>query len=441
MRYLPHTQQDIEEMLAAVGVQRLEDLFGTVPADCRRCRPLDLPAALDEWQLNAHMDALAGQMAAGPPWKVFLGAGSYAHFVPEIVPALASRAEFVTAYTPYQPEMSQGTLQAIYEYQTMTARLLGLEVANASLYDGATALAEAILMAMRVTGRTTVAVSRLVHPCYRQVSATYLAPTDSRIVEMPYGPDGTTPPGAPIGNLAAVVVQSPNFFGCIEDLSRLAAFAHDQGAMLIAAFTEPVAFGLYKNPGSQGADIACGEGQSLGLPPSFGGPGLGMFACLMAHVRSMPGRLVGKTKDIEDRTGFVLTLATREQHIRREKATSNICTNASLCALTAAVTMASLGKTGFCELARLNHDKAQYLKTGLRRAGVAIPFDAPTFNEFVVRFADGFNVRYQDLLDRHIVAGLPLEPFYPELAGHYLLCATDLHTRTAMDNLIQEVTP
>jgi len=436
---LPHTEQDIAEMLALVGVKRLDDLFATIPADCCCRLPLDLPRPLGEFELNSHMDALAGRMAADA--KVFIGAGSYTHFVPEIVPALTSRSEFVTAYTPYQPEMSQGTLQAIYEYQTMTARLLGMEVANASLYDGATALAEAVLMAMRITGRASVAISRLVHPFYRQVVATYLAPSGASIVEIDYGPDGTTRNPDTIADLAAVVVQSPNFFGRIEELDRFAAAAHSRSALLIAVFTEPLAFGLYKSPGALGADIACGEGQSLGLAPNFGGPGLGLFACKLANVRSMPGRLVGKTKDIEGRPGFVLTLSTREQHIRREKATSNICTNSSLCALTAAIYMAGLGKTGFVELARLNHDKAAYLKAGLTANGIAVPFAGPVFNEFVARFPDGFAERHAALADKGIVAGLDLAPYYPELAGHWLLCATECHTKDDLDLLIREVTP
>jgi glycine dehydrogenase subunit 1 len=442
MRYLPHTPEDIAEMLQAVGVESLDGLFASIPADCRRSAPMVLPHPLTEWELNAHIDRLAGRMAAGPDYKVFIGAGSYEHFIPASVGFLTSRSEFVTSYTPYQPEISQGTLQAIFEYQTLAARLLGMEVANASMYDGASALAEALLMAARITRRSKVAVSKAVHPLYRRVVDTYLKPTGLEVRELPFGPSGTTEPGAldDPADLAAVAVQSPNFFGCIEDVAAFSGRAHAAGALCVAAFSEPLAFGLFKNPGSQGADIACGEGQSLGIPRSFGGPGLGMFASRMAYVRNMPGRLVGETKDKEGRRGFVLTLSTREQHIRREKATSNICTNNSLCALTTAVYMASLGGTGMRELAQLNFDKAEYLKARLRDAGVSLPFGAVTFNEFVAAFPDGFDATYRRLIARGILAGLPLGPYYPALKNHYLLCVTETMSKEDLDALAREVT-
>jgi glycine dehydrogenase subunit 1 len=441
MRYLPHTPEDVAEMLKATEAGSLDDFFAVIPPECRRDRPMVLPEPMTEWELNAHMDALSGRMAVSPEYKVFLGAGSYEHFIPASVSFLTSRSEFVTSYTPYQPEMSQGTLQAIFEYQSLAARLLGMEVANASMYDGASALAEALLMAVRVTQRSAVAVSRAVHPLYRRVMRTYLDPTGVRIHEIPFRSDGTSDPAAlgDLQELAAVAVQSPNFFGCIENLKVFAHKAHASGALCVAGFSEPLAFGLFKNPGSQGADIACGEGQSLGIPRSFGGPGLGMFASRMQYVRNMPGRLVGETLDKEGRRGYVLTLATREQHIRREKATSNICTNNSLCALTTACFMASLGGSGMHELAQLNYDKTEYLKTQLRAAGLAIPFAAPTFNEFVAAFPSGFAVTYQRLLARKIVAGLALEPYYPELAGHYLLGVTETMAKADLDALVREV--
>jgi glycine dehydrogenase subunit 1 len=441
MRYLPHTSEDIAQMLQVTGVRSLEDFFSVIPAECRRDRPMVLPEPLTEWELNAHIDELAGRMAAGPEAKVFLGAGSYEHFIPAAVSFVTARSEFVTSYTPYQPEMSQGTLQAIFEYQSLASRLLGLEVANASMYDGASALAEALLMAVRVTRRNSVAVSRAVHPLYRRVVRTYLDPTGIQVREVPFRPDGTTD-GAGLGppeELAAVAVQSPNFFGCLEDTQAFADQAHAAGALCVAAFSEPLAFGLFKNPGRLGADIACGEGQSLGIPRSFGGPGLGMFASKMQYVRNMPGRLVGETTDIDGRRGYVLTLATREQHIRREKATSNICTNNSLCALTAAAYLAALGGSGLRELAQLNRDKAEYLKAGLRAAGICLPFAAATFNEFVAAFSKDFEATYRRLLDRKIVAGLPLEPYYPELPGHYLFCVTETLSKTDMDTLVREV--
>jgi glycine dehydrogenase subunit 1 len=442
MRYLPHTPEDIAEMLDAVGVGSLDGLFASIPADCRRSAPMVLPHPLTEWELNAHIDRLAGRMAIGPAYKVFIGAGSYEHCIPASVGFLTSRSEFVTAYTPYQPEISQGTLQAIFEYQTLAARLLGMEVANASMYDGASALAEALLMAARITRRSKVAVSRAIHPLYRRVVDTYLKPTGLEVREIPFGPDGTSRLDAldDPAELAAVAVQSPNFFGCIEDVGAVSGRAHAAGALCVAAFSEPLAFGLFKNPGSQGADIACGEGQSLGIPRSFGGPGLGMFASKMQYVRNMPGRLVGETKDKEGRRGFVLTLSTREQHIRREKATSNICTNNSLCALTSAVYMASLGGSGLRELARLNFDKAEHLKSQLRAAGISLPFGAATFNEFVAAFPDGFDATYRRLIAKGIVAGLPLESYYPELKNHYLLCATETMSKDDLDTLAREVT-
>ncbi len=441
MRYLPHTSEDITSMLAEVGVDDLDGLFPTIPEDCRYRDELNLPEPLTEWELNDRMGALSDSMAVSPEYKMFIGAGSYEHYIPASVSNLLGRSEFVTSYTPYQPEISQGTLQAIYEYQTLTARLLGMEVANASIYDGASALAEALLMALRITRKRKVAISSLIHPFYRRVVQTYLEPSGYEIVELPYLDDGRTDLSrlAGMDDLAAVAVQSPNFFGCIENLKEIGEMAHEKSALLVASFTEPLAYGLFKNPGSQGADIVCGEGQSLGIPQSFGGPVLGMFASNMKYVRSMPGRLVGKTTDLDGKRGFVLTLATREQHIRREKATSNICTNNSLCALAAAMYMASIGGTGMRELAKLNYDKSEYLKSELKKAGFKISFESPTFNEFVVEFSAGFEKTYERLLEKKIVAGLPLAPYYPELSSHYLLCVTETRTREDIDALVREV--
>jgi glycine dehydrogenase subunit 1 len=442
MRYLPHTEQEIAAMLQTVGIAHLDDLFAHVPEDCRRSAPLDLPEPLTEWELNAHTDSMANRTAAAPNYKVYLGAGSYDHFIPASVGYLLGRGEFSTAYTPYQPEISQGTLQAIYEYQTLTCRLLGMDVANASMYDGASGLAEALLMALRITRKTKVAVSRAIHPLYRQVVQTYLAPPGYEIIELPYLENGRTDLSslANRDDLAAVAVQSPNFFGCIEDLKSVSDTVHNAPKTLfVTSFSEPLAYGLLKNPGLLGADIACGEGQSFGIPRSFGGPGLGMFAVKKAYMRKMPGRLVGQTKDIDGKRGFVLTLAAREQHIRREKATSNICSNQGLCATNAVMYMASLGGTGIRELARLNHDKAHYLQSELAKAGFTAPFASPFFNEFVVRFPDNFKKTYNQLISKKIVAGLPLGTYYPELANHYLLCATETASREDLDNLVKEV--
>ena len=441
MRYLPHTDEDIAAMLDVIGVKDLDALFAAVPGDCRMSGKLQLPPALTEWELDDLMDRLAGTMAVSPEYSTFLGAGSYDHYIPAVVSSLVSRSEFVTSYTPYQPELLQGTLQGLYEYQTLVARLLGMEVTTASHYDGATALAEALLMAVRITKRQKVAISRAIHPHYREVVRTYFAPTGYEMVEIPFLATGLTDLAGlrEAEELAAVVVQSPNFFGCIEDLREAGERAHAAGALLVATFTEALAYGLLKSPGSLGADIAAGEGQSLGIPRSFGGPALGILTSRRQFMRSLPGRLVGQTKDREGKRGFVLTLATREQHIRREKATSNICSNNSLCALTAAVYLAALGGTGIRRLAALNHDKAEYLKEALRGAGCFIPFSAPAFNEFVVSAPGGFDARCRRLIEKKILAGLPLGPYYPELAGHNLLCVTEKASREAMDVFVSEV--
>ncbi len=441
MRYLPHTGEDIAEMLQVVGAASLDDLFSSIPGDCRRKTGLNLPESLTEWELNDLMASVAGAMAVSPEYKVFLGAGSYEHHIPASVSYLLGRSEFSTAYTPYQAEISQGTLQAIFEYQSLVASLLGMDVANASMYDGASSLAEALLMAVRASRMKKVAVSSLIHPLYRRAVRTYLAPSGYEIVELPRLNDGRTDLRGlkKMDDLAAVAVQSPNFFGIIEDLAAVGNLTRGAGTLFVTSFTEPLAYGLLKSPGSQGADIACGEGQSFGIPQSFGGPGVGMFSCRREYVRSMPGRLVGKTLDRNGKPGFVLTLATREQHIRRERATSNICTNSGLCATTAAMYMASLGGTGLRELAQLNHDKSEYLKRALAGAGFKIPFSAPTFNEFVVEFPSGFDAAYRRLLDEKIVAGLPLAPYYPELAGRYLLCVTETKGKNDLDALVQRL--
>ena len=438
MRYLPHTPEDISQMLAVLGLDRLDALFSMIPESCRRTEEMNLPEPATEWDLSEQMGAIAGTVAVRPEYKLFMGAGSYDHHIPASVSSLLSRSEFVTSYTPYQPEMSQGTLQAIFEYQTLISRLLGMEVANASIYDGATALAEALLMTVRITRKNRIAISSAVHPLYRRVVETYLRPTGYEIVELPVMENGITDltPLDRIDGLAGVAVQSPNFFGCIENLEVAADLTHKNGSLFIAAFTEPMAYGLLKSPGSQGADIACGEGQSLGIPRSFGGPALGLFAGKLKYVRNMPGRLVGETVDVDGKRGFVLTLSTREQHIRREKATSNICTNNSLCALAAAMYMASVGGTGLKDLARLNYDKSEYLKAALKADGFDIPFTGPHFNEFVVKYPTG---TYQRLLEKKIIAGLPLEPYYPELSAHFLLCVTETTRKEEIDNLVKEL--
>jgi len=441
VRYLPHTEEEVKAMLSALGVSSLDGLFGMVPESNRFRGELNLPQPMSEWDLNRHMQELSGMNTSTDSNRIFIGAGSYSHYIPEVVRHLIGRSEFATAYTPYQPEISQGTLQGIFEYQSLVARLLGLEVANASLYDGATALAEALLMAVRITKKEKVALSRAIHPLYRQVVATYLGPAGYEMVEIPFREDGRSQVSTldELGDLAAVALQSPNFFGVIEDLAAAGRLLAEEKTLFICCFTEPLAYGLLKSPGSCGADIACGEGQSFGIPQSFGGPGLGMFACREKYMRNMPGRLVGQTTDADGKRGFVLTLATREQHIRREKATSNICSNQGLCAMASAMYMATIGGTGIRELAQLNRDKSEYLKRGLQRNGHRIVFESPTFNEFVVAFAGDAGSIHAALLKKGIAAGLPLERFYPELSGACLLCATETLSKEDMDNLIQEI--
>lgn len=442
MRYLPHTPDEIEAMLAVVGRQELDDLFTSIPADCRFSGEPEVPGPLTEWDLVARFKELGDRVRGAASRAVLIGGGSYFHHIPEIVRALAGRSEFVTSYTPYQPEMAQGTLQGIFEYQTLTARLLGMDVANASMYDGASALAEALLMAVRVSRKKrTVALSAAIHPHYRQVVRTYLEPGGFNIVELPVAATGRTDLTAlpKNGDLAAVAVQSPNFFGVIEDLARVAEGAHAADALCVTGFTEPFAYGLLRSPGACGVDIVCGEGQSFGLAPSFGGAGLGMFACRQHYLRQMPGRVVGETVDMDNKRGFVLTLSTREQHIRREKATSNICSNQGLCAMTAAIYMASLGGSGLRRVAQLNHDKAEYLKHVLLAAGATLLFDGPTFNEFVAVMPSGFQRQRERLAERGIIAGLDISPWYPDYQNAFLFCATEMVSRTILDEISEEV--
>lgn len=442
MRYLPHTDKDIQDMFAAIGVKSFDELFMTVPESCRYDKEMVLPAAKTEWDLNAYMAEIRSMMKVTPAHSVLIGAGRYQHNIPSIIPNIMGRSEFLTAYTPYQPEMAQGTLQGLFEYQTLTARLLGVDVANASIYDGASALAEGLLMGLRIgKKKVRVAMSSAIHPHYREVVRTYLKPTEFEIVELPFLEDGRTDLSAlaDLEDVAAVAIQSPNFFGVVEDLEQAADAIHQLGALLVAGFTEPLAFGLLKNPGSVGADIVCGEGQSFGMPKSFGGPGLGMFGCTQKYVRNLPGRLVGETTDIEGKRGYVLTLATREQHIRREKATSNICSNQGICTLTAAMYMASLGGTGLRKLARLNYDKSEYLKRGLQDAGATLTFLSPTFNEFVVEFKDDFRPVQKKLMEQNIVAGLHLGKYYPGFDNRYLFCVTETASKAVLDTVISEV--
>lgn len=438
MTFIPHTDAEVAEMLAAIGAPDIEALFDAIPPDSRLKGDLRLPAPLGEEAVGSSLRAEAEQDVTIEKATSFLGAGAYDHHVPAAVRALVARGEFLTSYTPYQPELSQGTLQAQFEFQTMVARLLGLDVANASMYEGATSLAEACLMARRHTRRDRVLVSRAVHPQYRAVLRTYLEP--EAVTEVPCGPDGATDTGALAGLLtpevAAVVVQSPNFFGVVEDVAIAADLAHRHEALLVATFTEPLAFGLCEPPGALGADAAAGEGQSLGLPLAFGGPYVGLFAVRQPLVKVMPGRLVGRTVDSRGTPCYTLTLAAREQHIRRARAGSNICTNEGLCALTVAVYLSLLGRTGLQRLALTNHVRAERLKTILRGVpGLSFPFSGPTFNEFVVRLPVLAGPVVERLAASGLVAGYPLGRDDPDLADCLLVAVTERRTDADFERL------
>lgn len=443
MRYLPHTREDIREMLAVTGRTSLDDLFDTIPDAVKTKSGLALPDPLSEWDLNDHMEKLASDNIACKGYTCFIGAGSYDHHIPAIIPYLVSRSEFATAYTPYQPEVSQGTLQGIYEFQTMVTDLLGMDIATASHYDCGTALAECALIALRKNKKADkIAVSELVHPSHRQVIDTYLKPTGFTMTTIGQTKEGLTDISAleAMDGIAGVVVQSPNFFGHIEDLAAFKQVAASKKILFITSFTEALAWGLLKNPGSFGADLVAGEGQSLGIAKTFGGPGLGLLAGTAKLMRDLPGRLVGRTKDTNGADGYVLTLSTREQHIRREKASSNICSNNGLNAMTAAMYLSTIGKIGIREIAQLNHDKAVYLKSALTAAGFEPVFDQPFFNEFVMKAPKNFTQKRAELIDRHCMfAGLDLAPFYPQLTDHYLFCATEKVSRQQMDQLAKEV--
>ncbi len=443
MRYHPHTPEDVRQMLQAAGARTIDDLFRSIPERLRLRRPLDVPPAADEISLFAELRALAAKDdVAHPP---FLGAGAYPHHVPPAVDQLLLRGEFFTAYTPYQPEISQGTLQALFEWQTFVCLLTGLEVANASMYDGATATAEAVLMATRLTDRKRIVVSAAVHPEYRKVLATYLTSTGDEIVTVPYGEDGRTDLAALAkavdDRTAAVVIGYPNFFGVVDALPEASALARKAGAVSITVTAEAVAFGLLKAPGAVGADVAVGTMQSFGNPLSFGGPAPGFFAAREAHVRQMPGRLAGATVDKRGRRGFVLTLSTREQHIRRERATSNICTNSGLTALAATMHLALLGRRGLAQLGRLNFARARMLRDAMKRAGFGLRFSGPTFNEMAFDVGDAEAVVAR-LAKRGLAAGAPLGRWYPgdpRMKGALLCVATELHAPELIELFAQSV--
>jgi glycine dehydrogenase subunit 1 len=442
-KYLPLTAAERDEMLKAIGRASVPELLDEIPPSVRLDRPLALPPALSDADLLGHLRELSERNGHADRLTCFLGGGAYDHVVPSVVWHLAGRAEFYTAYTPYQAELMQGELQAMYEYQSMLCELTAMDVANASMYDGASALGEAAVMARDLTGRDQVVVSTAVHPHAREVLRTYTRHLGVTIVEVPHRAGRADPDGirAAIGPAtAAVIIQSPNMFGCIEDGASLAQVAHDVGALLVVSVADPISLGLLQPPGAYGADIVTGEGQPLGNHLNFGGPYLGLLAARAAFTRRMPGRLVGMTTDRDGRRGFVLTLQTREQHIRREKATSNICTNEALNALAAGIYMAALGREGIRRVAEVCARRAHYARGRLCAiAGVRPAFEAPTFHEFVLRVPvapDELNAR---LADRGFLGGLALAPWYPQLADGWLVCVTEARSRAQIDALATAV--
>jgi len=444
MDYVPHTTQEKEEMLREIGVGSAEALFEVIPERLRKAT-LRLPGALSETELADFFKGLSGRNGHLNQYNSFLGAGVYDHFIPSVIGGLASRGEFLTSYTPYQPEASQGTLQVLYEFQTLVCELTGLDVANASMYDGATALAEAALLAVRHTERNRVMVSRTVHPEYRAVLATYLKPLEATLVEV-QACEGVTDVSALKDRIdegvAAVILQQPNFFGCLEEAEAFSAIAHEKGALLIAC-VNPISLGLLSPPGDYGADIAVGDAQPLGNPPFYGGPHVGFFAVRKELMRKIPGRLAGATTDLEGRRAFVLTLQAREQHIRRQRATSNICTNQNLLALRATIYLSALGKEGLRELAGLNLQKSHYARDEIcALKGFSAPFSKrPFFNEFVVQLPKGLTPDSLNnrLYKRGIIGGLPLGRFYPELKDSMLFCVTENKTRNQIDALVHSL--
>lgn len=451
MRYIPATPEEVARMLSAIGVDDIRDLFHTVPDALKLGRPLDVPAGLSELDLVRQCEAL-GDLNSGARMSSFLGGGAYSHFIPAVVDMVISRSEFATAYTPYQAEVAQGTLQAVFQMQTYVCELMGMEVANASNYEGASSLAEAALMTQRMRkkrkGPERILVSRAVNPEHRETLRTYLKNTDITLVETPWDEATGETDWAAMAQAAAegalgIIVQSPNHFGVIERLAEQRALCDRVEAAMVVSVVEPISLGLLAPPGHFGADIAVGEGQGMGIPVSFGGPYVGLFATRMEYVRAMPGRLVGQTTDVDGQRGYVLTLSTREQHIRREKATSNICTNAGLMALAFTVYTSLVGKRGLPELAQLNYNKARYLKERLRTVPhLRLPFSAPTFNEVVVEHRTKTAAEVLLGLEaKGILGGLSLAELQSEARAdgmdrRFLVAVTEMNSRAAIDGLV-----
>ncbi len=439
MRYTQLTDQDIGHMLDVLGAGSIDELFEAIPEKTRLGVDLSIPRGISELELLADTEALAQKNNDASKTVCFLGGGAYDHFIPTLVDAMASQTEFLTAYTPYQAEASQGMLQLFYEFQTMICELTSMDVANASLYEGATAAAEAVLMARAITRRKRVVVAESVHPDTLRVLRTYVAQQDMEVVTVA-APDGVIDADAFATALndqtAAVLVQSPNFYGCIERIDRLIPQIHEHGALAIVA-TDPIACGMLAPPGKFEADIVVGEGQALGVPMQYGGPYLGLLACREKYLRKMPGRIVGLTKDVEGRRGFCLALQTREQHIKRERATSNICTNQGLLAVRAAIYMAAMGRKGIAQVASQSFDKAHYAAGEIAKlAGFELRFAAPFFKEFVVRTTKDVDAVLKKCRDSGIAAGVPMKQFDDAHSGCFMVAVTEKRTKAQIDALV-----
>jgi glycine dehydrogenase subunit 1 len=440
MRYLPKSQSDREAMLSDIGVKSVDALFAGIPEEYRLTGDLQIPRSYAESEIIEFFRERAAENGQG--YATFLGAGAYSHYRPVVIDALISRGEFFTAYTPYQPEIAQGTLQSIFEFQTMICQLTGMDVANASMYDGSTGSAEGLMMAVRVTGRHKSVIATSVHPEYREVITTYARHQGMPLSTVGYGKNGRIDlealDKAVDNETAGVLIQSPNFFGIIEDLSAIADIVHKKGALLVVSIAEAVSLGIVKPPAQ--ADIVSMEAQSFGVPLGFGGPYCGVMATRDKYVRQMPGRLVGETTDRNGKRGFVLTLSTREQHIRREKATSNICTNQALVALMCNIFMTIYGRQGLKELAEQNLAKAHYAADQFKKSGAKLIFEgAPFFNEFAIQTSADPHTINNQLLEQKIVGGLPLKKFYPELGNASLWCCTETTTKASIDAAAKEV--
>ncbi|MCF8467541.1 MAG: aminomethyl-transferring glycine dehydrogenase subunit GcvPA [Sneathiella sp.] len=440
MRYMPHTAAERAEMLGKIGLGSIDDLFTDIPAEARLAGLLDLPLHASEMEVEKNFRALAAKNLSPYAAPCFLGAGAYQHHVPSVADHIIQRSEFLTAYTPYQPEISQGTLQALFEFQTQVALITGMEVANASMYDGATSCAEAVLMACRVTRRKKAVLSGNLHPHYRDVTRTTLQFTEFEAAELPPMAEGSDNFDDHINSdLACVVVQNPDFFGRVQDLTALAEKCHAVGALLVVVVNEVVSLGAIKSPGDMGADIVAGEGQSIGVPLSFGGPYVGLLATRQKFVRQMPGRLCGQTIDQDGKRGFVLTLSTREQHIRREKATSNICTNAGLCSLAFAIHMSLLGETGFSKLAALNHGEAVTAAEALDAIDGVDVVNNTFFNEFTLRLPTNAAMVVEKLAEKGVLGGVPVSrliPDDPAMENLLLVAVTETCSDSDLDRLV-----